>query len=101
MSQSHRLFIPLLALMLMVVLRAGIVAAQDATEADRGPRFLWRASPAAEPVPISLNATASLRRRVTLKKANATVAELLGALERQTGVTFIYSTDAIGSSRRI
>src|SRR5260370_6370793 len=101
MSSHQRLMMSLCTWFVAISAFASSGAGQEPAEADRGPRFLWRASPIAEPVPIDMNATPTLRRRVTLTNADATVGQLLGALQKQTGVKFIYSGDAIPVARRV
>src|ERR1051326_8385714 len=87
------LLIPLLAA--ATAARASAAVAQEAVGIDHGPRFFWRASSRATPVEIDLNATPILRRRVTLGGESVTMSQLLAAIQKQTGLKFIYSGDVI------
>lgn len=75
------------------------VLAQDVATAAGGPRFLLGSSKTARPVEIDASHTAVLRRRVSLNLTRPTVAALLAAIARQTGLEFLYSREAVPVDR--
>lgn len=74
---------------------------QEMTLASRGPRFLRAPSVGAAPVEIDARSSAVLRRTVSLNLEGATVGKVLEAIERQTGLRFMYSRDALKLDRPV
>ncbi len=72
---------------------------QDLALADRRPRFLYTPSPGMAPVEIQASRNAMLRRLVSLDLEQPTVGRLLDAIERQTGLKFLYSADRLPANR--
>lgn len=80
---------------------AGTLAAQQVVVASRGPRFFSKPSPKTAPVEIDVRSSELLRRLVSLDLDRVTVGTLLAAIERQTGIEFIYSRNVIAVDRPV
>lgn len=100
LGRRHRLTRVLLFSALTLAPPAAATA-QQLAQADRGPRFLRHVSSSSVPVEIDMNATPVLRRRVALTRDRATLGEMLGAIRRQTGLKFIYSSDLVPADQVI
>jgi outer membrane receptor protein involved in Fe transport len=67
------------------------LSGQVVTLADRGPRFLRATPNGAAPAEVDASSSTLLRRMVSLHLRQATVGSVLAAMQRQTGVRFVYS----------
>src|SRR5260221_1909585 len=88
-------------LVLRGVTAFGRATAQDVALADRAPRFLYVSTPGASPLPVDVGRTPTLRRRVSLALENATLADALTEVSRQTGLRFVYSKDVLRADARV
>ena len=69
-----------------------VAVGQALTLASRTPRFFYAASSAARPVEIDVSRNAALGQMISLHVAQATIGEVLVDIQRQTGLTFAYSS---------
>jgi len=79
----------------------GSAAAQDVALADRAPRFLYASTPGSVPQPVDVDRTPTLRQKVSLALENATLADALAEVSRQTGLRFVYSKDVLRAEARV
>src|SRR5258708_20341784 len=84
------------AVSLAVNTPVGAQSRQDSIS-ERAPRFFVAAVP--RPVPVDINRTAFLNRRISLALDGATYREALGAIQRQAGFPIVYSDDDLPPGR--
>src|SRR6266496_2770952 len=69
-------------------------AAQYAGDPEsRAPRFLLAMGKRAEPVPVDLKRSVTLRRPLSLAFEGATLKEALAEISRQAGLSLVYADD--------
>src|SRR5688500_10244268 len=91
------------------LLLGGIVAgavpagatAQELALAERGPRFLYAATPKSVPKPVDVKRTPVLRQQVSLQRDGVTLRAALAAITEQTGLRFVFSRDEIATDTRV
>lgn len=74
-------------------------AQQQLAQLDRGPRFMEPSRGSGTPREVDVTRVSVLRRRVSLNREGATVAQLLHEIARQTGLLFAYNADVFPVDR--
>lgn len=75
--------------------------AQELAFADRGPRFLQVRNTNQPPVEIDASSSGAMRLLVSVDLEEPTVGRVLKAIERQTGLRFVYSRDVVLTERPV
>src|SRR5215813_10458332 len=66
---------------------------------DRAPRFLVRLAPT--PIPVDIKKTPALKQRIALDLEDATLADALASIERESGLRFAYNPAEIHINGRV